>query len=263
MKKINETTTVETTETWEVETLRFTGFFPSAGSPVNPAGWWEKIVGQPPENKIERPREGILMQDATLDTKMLTLSVSPARVDFVASASRKVRVTEEYNGWMTIGSLAESRSDFLAYTDKIIGLQSPIVRFAFGALLFRPVESRIEGYKMLARYLPSMKIDIENSSDFFYQINRPRKSNVLTNALVNRLSKWSVAHLQPLAVQINVGQEGSVVSQYVEAGTSGLRLELDISTPAERNDPVPSEQQRALWNEVVSIGLEIASKGDH
>ena len=44
-------------------------------------------------------------------------------------------------------------------------------RIAFGIVLLNEVNTFKNGYELLSNLLP-IKIDIENSSDFFYQINK-------------------------------------------------------------------------------------------
>ena len=64
----------------------------------------------------------------------------------------------------------------------------PIIRLAYGAVLLEPVSDRRAGYKRSYRgnILRPIQID-DSSSDFFYQINRPRTLQD-SNESVNRLS---------------------------------------------------------------------------
>jgi hypothetical protein len=43
---------------------------------------------------------------------------------------------------------------------------------------------------------------------------------------------------------------------------TATRLELDISTDAEKLDPVPGKQLPVLFDELVGLGLEISVEGD-
>ena len=60
----------------------------------------------------------------------------------------------------------------------------------------------VEGYEALASLLPTIRVDPANSEDMFWQINRPRRSKVITRK-INRLSKWSVIQSRTMTVQIS------------------------------------------------------------
>jgi hypothetical protein len=133
-------------------------------------------------------------------------------------------------------------------------------RIALGVVVHEPVPSREEGYRRLARYLPAVKIDPEGSSELFYQVNRPRKSQVIEGLKVNRLSKWSVA----LSVPFSFSLLGPAQSQFgrVNEGETTCRIELDINT-----DPAFSGSPRdlsspSLLGEFVELAGEIVSVGE-
>ena len=74
-------------------------------------------------------------------------------------------------------------------------------RLAFGAVLLHPAENRVEGYRKIQPYLQHVTMQPEESSDFLYQINRPREAEVAISGLqINRVSKWSVGRMQLITV---------------------------------------------------------------
>src|SRR5436190_1193852 len=80
---------------------------------------------------------------------------------------------------------------------------APITRLAFGAVLAQPTEDRHSGYVQIAKYLPSIRLDVDGSSDFLFQINRPRPSRVgIENLLINRLARWSVLIFKTFGVTL-------------------------------------------------------------
>jgi hypothetical protein len=56
------------------------------------------------------------------------------------------------------------------------------MRLGFAPTLLAPVRDRVEGYDLLSKLLPAVRIDAANSEDMFWQINRPRKSKVQPTA---------------------------------------------------------------------------------
>lgn len=246
---------------WQAELLRFTAFFPHNSPAVASPDWWEKIVGVPPEQKQERPREGSSVQSANLENAMVTLVTTPTRIDFVYSALVAPEGQLENPEFRVVGDFYAEVEKFDEYAAKIINLAAPINRLAFGSILLNPVADRKTGYMQLVDCLPTVSVDAENSRDFFYQINRPINSTV-DGTPFNRLSKWSVAVIQPFTIEISGAGEGARMSQFVDAGKSALRLELDLSTSAERVEAIDPANQMAAWDELVNNGIEIARRGD-
>src|SRR5262249_9107031 len=129
------------------------------------------------------------------------------------------------------------------------------VRLAFGAILKTPVGNREEGYGVLQKFLPSVRLDPAASSDFMYQINRPREvkfGNV--SILINRLSRWAVEivetrHLSP-------GQPLMASQEF------RCNLELDINTSPDFQGELPQRKVREIFETLVDFGREIALEGD-
>ena len=78
------------------------------------------------------------------------------------------------------------------------------------------------GYRELGRFLPAVRLD-EDSSDFSYQINRPRRSTVIPELSVNRLSKWSVGKFQAFVAS----ETGIAVSEPRFHMSSGDRYQFE------------------------------------
>ena len=246
---------------WEVELLRLTIFFPSDSPPVDSDQWWNQLIGEPPENKNERPREGTLQQDGIVDASRVTLSVIPGRVDLISGVDQSP-LKQPFEVVPTMGLLSKRLGPFMNMAQQLIKLTPGANRFAFGAILIHPVSDRREGYAELSRYLSALKIDIENSRDFSYQINRPRPSATVIGCAINRLSKWAVVLVQPLRIQIIGDAKGQQVAQFIGTGFNAVRLELDISSDSDRIGKLPVELSIPFWDELVSMGLEISAEGD-
>jgi hypothetical protein len=123
--------------------------------------------------------------------------------------------------------------------------------------LLRPVEDEKAGYRQLSTFLP-FELD-PDSSDFSYQINRPRPSQALDDLEINRLCKWSVARIRSLRLTLG---SGSPIAEAVDVLTA-CRLEFDVNTsPKWGQKPLPSEALPALLDELHHLGQEIATEGD-
>jgi hypothetical protein len=130
-------------------------------------------------------------------------------------------------------------------------------RVAFGLVLVQPVASREAGYEKLVPYMHAVRVDVNQSSDFSYQINRWRRSKGPIAGLdINRLSKWAVQRRGVVAVDT-----GGTPPQVFETGHA-LRVELDINTALTFSGTFSAEQTVALLEEAAELALEIAREGD-
>jgi hypothetical protein len=234
---------------WQVNTIRFTVFL-SPSTVVSGLTIWNKVVGEVPELKIENPRRSDIQLEGNYEKGKLVLKIEPVRIDWYY---RPLEI--DFDG--TIGDFDEVLKTFIPLINKWLTSQEfpQVVRIAFGAILFYKVENRENGYQQLAEYLPNVKIDINKSSDFMYQINRPRLSQVGINGLkINRLSKWFITLVRDDILTSGNIREGIPLHF--------CTLELDINTSPDNKDEIPSKKVTNLINEMVEFGKEIALKGD-
>lgn len=245
-------------QNWEAENLRSTTFLKTEADIGNKESWWHSVVGDEPERSDSRPKAGTIRQTGPLDGKRLSLAVQPGRVDW--NLSEQLESPEELGDRLpTIGLFAAAYGSFSTVQEHWFETCPEVARIAFGAILDIPVADRIEGYRIISRFLPNMPIDIENSIDFLYQINRPRMSNIIEGLSINRLMKWAVVRTG--VVRFDVGSDGRALSTNLPV-QSACRLELDISTTAEWSGDLPRESLYAIFEEMVNLGKEIAMNGD-
>lgn len=246
-------------EAWETESLRFTAF-PMATSPIEDVGWWQRLVGQPPEVEVKRPREGGIRAEGAFEAGRLILETLPFRIDLHLIPSPEVWARA--SGFAAIGKFIEILGPFAHLTNKWLSLDScpEIQRIALGAVLFAPVDSKEAGYRQLAAYLPSVDIDAEHSTDLLYQINRPRKSTTeISNPAINRLTKWSVA----ITFGAGLFVEPTQISYHETAQKHvACRLELDISTTGGRREPLRRDRIPSILSEFMDVAKEIVTEGD-
>jgi hypothetical protein len=240
---------------WDAESLRLTAFVPPLAH-VDELTWWSNMTGYPPESRVWRSKLGELTEIGPYEGKNLILVVRPGRVDWQMAPLEQGEPGDELP---MLGSYSESIEAFVGLMKQWLPLSPPVQRLAFGAVLLRPAKDRLDGYKMLSAYLPFVKLDAE-SSDFGYQINRPRKSSTdLTGLKINRLSKWSVMARLGLMFSL-VGQE--LARQHASPVATACRLEVDINTSPDFAGELPKEKLSAVLDELIALATEIATKGE-
>lgn len=249
-------------EAWETESLRLTAF-PAPASPVEDVGWWESLMGEPPEVEVVRPREGGKRIEGAFENGRLVIQISPARIDLrvIPSPEREVPTA----GFLTIGKFTEILVPFAQVMNRWLNLNScpEIKRIAFGAVLLSAVDNRASGYRQLAGYLPSVNLDPEHSSDLLYQINRARDSATgIANLTINRLSKWSVVAISTAGLVLEPTQITQILYHETPQQYFACRLELDINTTTGQQEPLPRETVPSIFAELVDLGQEIMREGD-
>lgn len=240
---------------WKVGQVRLTAF-PIAPLEYSLFNWWPELTGEKPENRRELPRNGKLTEEGNFTSKKLRLNIEPGRVDwFFESSDENASQSFELP---TLGKWPEAIDEFSKLVKRWSKLNSlpKFRRLAFGAILSQPVNGLKEGYERLNEYLSAVQLDTGNSSDFFYQINRPRaKSTVLPEVSVNRLSKWSVSRLESGFISLE-----QMLPPVKKKTFFACRLELDISTAVDYAHEL--EKLEMLYDEFVDLAIEISQRGD-
>lgn len=244
---------------WQAESLRLTAFPTPAAEFAEPS-WWKNLVGEPPEKRLSTPRTSSLQEQGPFAGGTLVLTVNPLRIDWALRPTQE-ETQSEPQAFLTISSFTESLARFSALIGRWFDEQMcpPLKRLALGAVLVLPVASLRQGYEQLSEYLPAVKLSIDGSSDFFYQINRPRVSKSgVHNLNINRLSRWSVFTWQAALLGIIPG----AVETKISRPDFACRLELDINTAADFVGTLPDEQRGKILEELGLFALEIVQKGD-
>lgn len=249
---------------WKVEGVRVSAF-PEPNPGMQMDGWWSSVVGEPPESRNSQPRLGVIQESGAFLDGVLTLTMNPLRVDWVLSASATPPGVE--SSMPVIGDLTKIVESFFSRLNVWFASAPPIKRIAFGCIALQQVAGHKEGYELLGKYLPGVTLDPEGSSEFLYQINRPRPSAVIDGLAINRLVRWSVQRTQGISISMQlmlspVAAEGSIVSGVPMGEFSAVRCELDINTSPKRTSAFPKPQLASILGELVGLGLEITAKGD-
>lgn len=246
---------------WEAELIRFTAF-PIPATPTTDMDWWNRLIGEPPKTKTQRPRDGTIIEEGPFYNDKLVVQISPIRIDllFVPDEQKEPREVSA----PIIGTFTECLESFIELVLRWFNLDTcpPIQRIALGAVLRLPVSDKEVGYRQLSAYLPCVNLDAEHSYSFLYQINRPRLStSSLTGQIINRLTKWSVSRLQKVGLTFVV-TEHPTIHPNVSSGSFACRLELDINTDQEWNKQLPPNELPKIFNELVELTKQIVENGD-
>lgn len=233
---------------WSVESLRLTTF---VKEPQAPGAGWELVVGEPPEIKTDKPREQIVDERGPFADGQLVFLSQPTRVDWLYTTA------EAALGEMPALEFNEGLLHFKPVTDKWWATARGVHRVAFGAILRAPVSDKEAGYEALQRYVHSLRLTPGTTSELIFQINRPRMSQVLQGLQVNRLTKWSVLQSQKLNITLSLGTMAPLGDP-----AYACRLEMDLSTDAQRVDPFPPDLMPDLWRELGVLAVEITEKGE-
>lgn len=260
-KKVDTTSSAGSSEgtAWKAESLRFTAFLEQGESP-DCSTWWADVVGDAPETKTQKFREGTLREEGPFLSGRLVLSIEPLRVDWMLTTDMQQVVA--IGDFDSLPDFTSVHSEFTALSKRWVAIGIPVIRLAVGAVLLLPVRNREEGYTRLASYLPALKIDPVGSSDLLYQINRRRISRRSADFSINRLSKWSVALFHSAHLQIGLAPNPKSTLQTVGDSLAACRLELDVNTEPGIATPIPTEIVTLLIDELTELAIEIAKKGD-
>ena len=243
---------------WQAESLRATTFHAPGESATRSTNTWENIVGEQPEQVLTRPREGIIQQSGLFEGKPLVLISRQDRVDWILQGAIGPPV-EPLPGPPTLGPLPAAMDSFTRVVGEWLSVSPTATRLAFGAALFIRVNDLASACRELSRFLPNVNPGGTDSPDFLYQVNRPRTSKLPIAVRINRLAKWSV--MQGGTISIGIGPGGGPMSASASPELA-CRLELDINSAAESVRPIPQDQTRPLFDELVALGGEIADSGD-
>lgn len=243
---------------WKVGLVRLTCFVPPGVAYKDP-GWWEKFIGQPPEAKTAKPKEGSEVISGPGLGGAATLSLDPSRIDWILNTAEEVTNSPDLP---TLGGFRDVAGKFRDFASDWLKVAPTANRIAFGALLLLPAKDRQEGYRGLSQILKTVEVDPVDSEDFLFQINRPRKSQVLEGLRINRLTKWSVGVLRGLSLRLIAGKANVMANANIASSHYFCRLELDVNTDAERIEPLPPQHMAEIFGELVDQATEIAERGD-
>jgi len=241
---------------WQVESLRLSLFRAKPIETVTPL--WETLTGEKPEKIDSQPRANIIMEAGKVILGELTHMSDPLRINWNLSPPRERQ--QATSSFTTLGSLLETKNQFIQIMSDWLSSDAvpELNRLALGSVSLIVKNNKTSAYKQLSDLLHHVEIDIENSTDFLYQINRPIQSTVKPDLMINRLSKWSVAHYMGLGLLF--GDKPEVITNNRDLIAN--RLELDINTHQSNKDIFLKEQLIQFIQEFSKYTDQISTEGD-
>ena len=245
---------------WEAESLRATAFYNIGDAPQDVTRLWELIMHRGPEQVSSRPNEGLHIAEGPFggSEKQLQCTIRPERVDWVLRpAPRPPNQSPE--GLTTIGGLEEVLPSFRDLGVRWLERSPAVVRLAFGAVLVVGATTLQDANEKLVPLLPSVSLDPRGISEFLYRVNRRRPLATAPGTPANRITTWSIAQ----GGSIGFVATGDAQPQLTHvAGHFACRLELDVNTVGAFSSALSGAKVTELFLELVSLGKEIAEKGD-
>lgn len=240
---------------WQVESLRIT-VFPEYYSKISPIKLWDEFIDEEPD-KVQIERDKFDARHKEFEDRIVALAKQERRINWHYLPKQDESASHpELPEW---GNLQAEVDNLLYWSTRWLAFPyiMPVNRLAFGAALMIPTIDPASAYSQLQQLLPDMAL--ENASDFSYQINRRRSSETIEDVQLNRLSRWNVAILEPN--QSNLDPAADLEGNTIERAFA-TRLELDINTVPQGSSALPTESLTSIFEELVQMGLEIASEGD-
>jgi len=244
---------------WMAESLRLTLFLADSNLDASVTSLWSQIANSEPEMQTTQKTGPRVHASGPLEGQpsIFTLDAQPGRIDL--SLSTMLPNDTKLDNFPSFGTWAKGvelyRSLFLPWISRAPAAN----RIAFGTLVTTGVADRAAGYRYLQRFLTSVKLDPDGSSDFSYSINRPRPSTVDAAIKINRLSKWSVAALSNFEIEFAPGIRRTVNQ---ETGLHACRVELDINTAGMLRPAIVGEKAERVLTELTGLAEEILANGD-
>jgi len=244
---------------WKAEHVRFTAFPTGPLDLAAATDWWANLVGAPPQSLSMQ--QGALLQAAGPfgqgNLSLVCTTAGEARVDLLLGPISQTPV--ELPG---VGEANQSIVLVQRVFEKWLDFGIAVKRVGVSGAILSNVSTKVEGYEALAGLLDAVEIDAKNSSDFAYQINRPRVSKTV-GIPVNRISRWTVASLLPVTVSIGPGGFGFVPAAGAPTPSNfSLRIEYDVNTSPQISNSLAETGIKMLIAELVSFSQELWTRGD-
>ncbi len=240
------------TSDWGVAGIRLSVF--SAVGTADAEAIFKEFFGMDPDSATTQKSAFLTELAATHEGVVYQVSVAGPKIDIKASAPLDATSAKP----LPILEKGENvRALFRRKSPDLLARVSNVQRLAVGEHFLIPASSRVAAYKILASFLPSINVDAEKSSDFFYRINRPREIEIgAKKILVNRLSQWG-------CLVFNVIVTSAEVSKTANIGeTVSLLTDVNSEQSVDIGTVLDTQQQSDLVTILFALSREISEKGD-
>jgi hypothetical protein len=238
---------------WSLSNARFSAFS-NTFTPLAPASF-EQLFGFPLESETTHKGQLLSEFSAKRQQTVYKLVVAGPKIDLIISS--ELQLDDLPTTFPVLPDAAEITEQLRTAASWVIQNVQGLRRLAVGEHKVMPAASRVEAYKALAQFLPSVQIDPENSSDFFYRINRPRSVTIGGHTIgINRLSQW-------VCLQLNVVLTAAEVSK-TAARSDAVTLLTDVNSKAEEDlSAFTPEEKNEVADKLFAFSSELSQRGDY
>lgn len=244
---------------WEAEQFRCTSFL-SPLFDVSAESAFRSFAKCDAVHVSENRQQALQTATGIFNGFKLDVVKLPGRVDMILRSNEE---SPSSPGVAVLGLYSEMMELFDGGIRGWLESKPKLQRLALGVIALDEVDDRITGYKILNQLLPKVDLDEEHSSDFFYQINRPRLVTFGGDFSIklNRLSKWSTATIVSQTLMLSAKGPNQTPLNAVAAIRNYSRIELDLNTDPEVLE-LPTKYVDAIWKKLVDLARELLLKGD-
>ena len=249
---------------WLCDSLRVSAIWRSP-IPVESPLSWEAVAGAAPEIHESQPRQGTTKDAGPIGdgARTLELRTGPGRIDWLLLPIFNLPMLADLSRSIpNLGEVGDALRAFDAFLFEQAAAAYAAPRLALGVTALHPAPDRDSSYSELRSILSTISPNLDGSSDFLYQINRPRESSAAPGVTINRLARWGSVVMAGITVQSFVPQASGSVTQVQTPTAHATRIELDLSTSAERESELPLESRVPLLREMATLAMQVIEQGD-
>jgi hypothetical protein len=237
---------------WEASQLQAVVFLRKA---VSPADIFSAITDEAPDTQEDRPKEGVRVQTGPFLRGSLQVVLNPIRIDVILSPVLGPEIL--LGASQTLGDFATSLEEFAsAIRNWLPSCMLPASRLSLVAKALAPADSTIAAYQILKESLTSVIVEPGKMQDLMFRVNWRARSAYMPEGYLNRLTTWGA-----ITAKIQTGLPGS--SPTIQVGERHYAYrEIDVNTPAEHSEELPSDQLVPILDELLEVVLSTAKGGE-
>jgi hypothetical protein len=238
---------------WEASQLQAVVFLRKA---VSPADIFSAITGEAPDTQEDRPKEGVRVQTGPFLRGSLQVILNPIRIDVMLSPVLGPEILLG-GASQTLGDFATTLEDFASAIRKWLpGSGLPASRLALVAKALARADSTTAAYQILKDTLTSVIVEPGTMQDLMFRVNWRAESAHMPERYLNRLTTWAA-----ITAKTQAGPAGSLPTVQVDERHYAYR-EIDVNTPAEHSEELPSDQLVPIFDELLAIVVSTAKGGE-
>jgi hypothetical protein len=238
---------------WEASQLQAVVFLRKA---VSPTDFFSAITGEAPDTQEDRLKEGVRVQTGLFLGGSLQVVFNPIRVDVILSPILGPEILLA-GASQTLGNFVSTIEAFASVIRNWLpACKLPASRLALVAKALAPAESTIAAYQILKDNLTSVIVEPGKMQDLMFRVNWRVESARTEEGYLNRLTTWGA-----VTTKIQTGTASAVPLIQIGERHCAYR-EIDVNTPAEHPEELPSDQLVPIFNELLEVVLSTAKGGE-